>query len=170
MNNSMNNLFKQEYQLKEINNIFQYLLSIYQIKTTIENQFKSLNIQFISMKLHSELIKSIHLSFRNEYIDQINQDISGRYSSRSNRCTTEIPYPWIFLNIDNLIEKLCELSNKLQSLLDSELLDRIKQNETTNEYLLENDYYLMKKLNQTKNTLCNIKLIQDYVSYFNDHV
>ncbi|VDP77266.1 unnamed protein product [Schistosoma curassoni] len=114
------------------------------------------------MKSYSELIKSIHLSFRNEYIDQMNQDLSGRYSSRSNRCTTEIPYPWIFLNIDNLIEKLCELSNKLQSLLDSELLNRIKQNETTNEYLLENDYYLMKKLNQTTNTLCNIKLIQDY--------
>lgn len=71
----MNNLFKQEYQLKEINNIFQYLLSIYQIKTTIENQFKSLNIQFISMKSYSELIKSIHLSFRNEYIDQMNQVI-----------------------------------------------------------------------------------------------
>ncbi|VDP65093.1 unnamed protein product [Schistosoma mattheei] len=157
MNNPKSNLLKQEYQLKEINNIFQYLLSIYQIKTTIENQFKSLNIQFISMKSHSELIKSIHLSFRNEYIDQMNQDLSGRYSSRSNRCTTEIPYPWIFLNIDNLIENLCELSNKLQSLLDSELLNRIKQNETTNEYLLENDYYLMKKLNQTKNTLCNMK-------------
>ncbi|CAH8434363.1 unnamed protein product [Schistosoma guineensis] len=73
INNPESNLFKQEYQLKEINNIFQYLLSIYQIKTTIENQFKSLNIQFISMKSHSELIKSIHLSFRNEYIDQMNQ-------------------------------------------------------------------------------------------------
>uniref|UniRef100_A0A5K4F7S1 MT domain-containing protein n=1 Tax=Schistosoma mansoni TaxID=6183 RepID=A0A5K4F7S1_SCHMA len=73
MKNPKYNLLKQKYKLKEIWQIFQYLSLIQQIKTTIETQFKSLNIQFITMKSHSALIKSVHSSFRNEYMNQMNQ-------------------------------------------------------------------------------------------------
>ncbi|KAK4473205.1 hypothetical protein MN116_004381 [Schistosoma mekongi] len=94
--------------------------------------------------------------------------ISGRDSFRSDALTTKIHYPWIFLNIDNLIEKLCELSFKLQSLLDSKLLNTIKHCETKSSSSLltnEKEYYLVKRLNQTKNALYNIKLTQDYWLY-----
>ncbi|CAH8430678.1 unnamed protein product [Schistosoma turkestanicum] len=165
MKDTKNNLLKQKYKLEETWKIFQYLQSIQQIKATIASEFLSLNIQFISMNSHSQLIKSVHSSFLNEYIEQTNQNISERRSFKNKDCAKEIRYPWIFLNIDNLIGKLYELSCKLQGLLDSEHVNRIKSNETTNEYLLENDYYLLKQLNQIKDTLCNIKLIQNYWLY-----
>ncbi|TNN10619.1 Dynein heavy chain domain-containing protein, partial [Schistosoma japonicum] len=169
MKDDKNNLLKQKDKLKEIWQIFHYSMFIQQMKITIENQFNSLNVQFMSMRSHTELIKSVHSSFRNEYVEQLNKEtISGRNSNRSDALTTKIHYPWIFLNIDNLLEKLCELSSKLQSLLDSELLNTTKPNEAKSSSLLltnEKEYYLVKRLKQTKNALYNIKLTQDYWLY-----
>ncbi|KAH8855598.1 Dynein heavy chain domain-containing protein [Schistosoma japonicum] len=154
MKDDKNNLLKQKDKLKEIWQIFHYSMFIQQMKITIENQFNSLNVQFMSMRSHTELIKS--------------ETISGRNSNRSDALTTKIYYPWIFLNIDNLLEKLCELSSKLQSLLDSELLNTTKPNEAKSSSLLltnEKEYYFVKRLEQTKNALYNIKLTQDYWLY-----
>ncbi|XP_018647648.1 putative normocyte-binding protein 1 [Schistosoma mansoni] len=138
------------YKLKYFNETNNVLLHI-------DNEIKKINCRYDAWQLNLKIV-----TFKQElYKSNLGEDTSGRNSSRNDHCTIEIPYhPWIFLNIGNLIEKLYELSNKLQSLQDSELLNRIKQNET-----MENDSYSIKKLNQTINGLCNIKLIQNYWLY-----
>uniref|UniRef100_A0AA85JQ60 DHC_N1 domain-containing protein n=1 Tax=Trichobilharzia regenti TaxID=157069 RepID=A0AA85JQ60_TRIRE len=179
-NNS--SLLQRKNQLKETWKIFHYLKSAQECNTMLENQWSSLYIHFIHlMNPHKCSSKNVQCSMDSSSFGTLNQSISGRCSINTYNASSDIQFPWIILNITDLIEQLYHISVKLQSLLQSGLLYVTKtvkmkpistslSTSVVNEYMNENDSivsarYSLKQLNQSITVLTCFKSIQDHWLY-----
>ncbi|VDQ15635.1 unnamed protein product, partial [Trichobilharzia regenti] len=114
-NNS--SLLQRKNQLKETWKIFHYLKSAQECNTMLENQWSSLYIHFIHlMNPHKCSSKNVQCSMDSSSFGTLNQSTSGRRSINTYNASSDIQFPWIILNITDLIEQLYHISVKLQSL------------------------------------------------------
>ncbi|CAH8432983.1 unnamed protein product [Heterobilharzia americana] len=173
MKNPDINLLKRKQNLEEIWRVFQYLKSIRELYITLESQWLSLNVHFISINSYPNMMKAVHSLLHDKYIEQLNQTISEKSLSDSNHLEFDMQLPWIFLNMSSLTEQLYNISVKIENILQSghlELIKPIKVKSLSSSSLVNDDCtkaarYSLKKINRIIRILSDIKSIQVHWLY-----